>query len=242
MLPPKYLSPQPTPHTPSQNRLPFEGNPRGSPTNPFQTTLGTNRAPFASPATGTNTTPLAGAKETAGGQFANWDRRNPYPKTAEGKAAYEAAMQAWWERNGFNGRPTTENLIPLMPGTNRQARGTATHVDVTTMEIYASLTAPKTAPLRQRYRHKRGSGMPLAAARTERQGLRINKVMHPSSRWRTTTRTRSRLCQQAQTRETWGSRLHRGQTAGSQDKCLSKQHAPGRTRRHGGKQWQGRGA
>src|SRR6266481_6456219 len=103
------------------------------------------------------------------------------------------------------------------------------HVDVMTAEIYASLTALKTAPLHQRYRHKRGSGVPLAAARMERQWSWINKVMHPSSRWRSTTRTRSRLCQQAQTRETWGSRLHRGQTAGSQDKCLSKQHAPGRT-------------
>ena len=66
-----------------------------------------------------NTTPLVGAKETAGGQFANWDRRNPYPKTAEGKVAYKAAMQAWWERNGFNGRSTTEDLILLMPGTTQ---------------------------------------------------------------------------------------------------------------------------
>src|SRR6266481_5983549 len=116
------------------------------------------------------------------------------------------------------------------------------HVDVMTAEIYASLTALKTAPLCQRYRHKRGSGMPLVAARTERQWSQIDKVTHPSSKWRSTTRTRSRLRQQAQTREMQGSWLHRGQTAGSQDKCLRKQHTPGRTRRHGGKQWQGRGA
>ena len=50
-------------------------------------------------------------------QFANWDRRQPYPKTAEGKVAYEAALQAWWDRNRFNGRLTAANLLSLMPGT-----------------------------------------------------------------------------------------------------------------------------
>ena len=50
-------------------------------------------------------------------QFANWDRRQPYPKMTEGKAAYEAALQEWWDRNGFNGRATATNLLPLMPGT-----------------------------------------------------------------------------------------------------------------------------
>ena len=50
-------------------------------------------------------------------RFANWDRRQPYPKMTEGKAAYEAALQAWWDRNGFNGRATAADLLPLMPGT-----------------------------------------------------------------------------------------------------------------------------
>ena len=40
-----------------------------------------------------------------------------YVKTAEGKAAYETAMQAWWERNRFNARASIADLIPLTPGT-----------------------------------------------------------------------------------------------------------------------------
>ena len=51
-------------------------------------------------------------------QFTDWDRHNPYPKTTEGKATYETAMQAWWERNGFNGRASATDLIPLTPGTS----------------------------------------------------------------------------------------------------------------------------
>src|SRR6266481_5258197 len=47
------------------------------------------------------------------------DRRNPYPRTTEGKAAYETAIQAWWNRNGFNARATAADLIPLTPGTAR---------------------------------------------------------------------------------------------------------------------------
>ena len=115
--PPRYANPTPTPRTQTQNKPLLGSNPQNSPTNPFQTTPATNRGPFASPATGTNTTPLGMAREPASGPFANWDRRNPYPKTTEGKAAYEAAMHAWWERNGFNGRPTAADLIPLTPGT-----------------------------------------------------------------------------------------------------------------------------
>ena len=48
--------------------------------------------------------------------FANWDRCNPYPKTTEGKVAYEATIQAWWDRNGFNARATAADLISLTPG------------------------------------------------------------------------------------------------------------------------------
>ena len=50
-------------------------------------------------------------------QFSNWDMHQPYPKTAEGKAAYESALQAWWNRNGFNARATEADLLPLTPGT-----------------------------------------------------------------------------------------------------------------------------
>jgi len=63
------------------------------------------------------TTPPGRAKDTAGDLFTSWDWRFPYPKTTEGKAAYEMAMQAWWGRNGFNGTPTNVDLIPLTPGT-----------------------------------------------------------------------------------------------------------------------------
>ena len=82
-----------------------------------QATLGTNRNPFVSPATGTNAIPVQTATSQSNDRFANWDRRQPYPKTTEGKVAYETALQAWWDRNGFNGRATAADLLPLMPGT-----------------------------------------------------------------------------------------------------------------------------
>ena len=119
MPPPRYPNPPLTPRIPTQNRFPPNGNPQNSPTNPFQTTPNTNRAPFASPTIGTDTTPTGRAKESAGDPFANWDRRSPYPRTTEGKAAYETAIQAWWNRNGFNARATAADLIPLTPGTAR---------------------------------------------------------------------------------------------------------------------------
>jgi len=117
MLPPRYLNPVPMPCTPTQNRPPFNGNPQNSLTNLFQATPNTNWAPFGSPTTGAGATPTGRAKEMTGGPFENWDRRAPYPKTTEGKAAYETAMQAWWERNGFNSRATMADLILLSPGT-----------------------------------------------------------------------------------------------------------------------------
>ena len=69
------------------------------------------------PTTRTNATPPAKTQNRTNNPFANWDRRNPYPKTTEGKAAYEAVIQAWWDRNGFNTRATAADLIPLTPGT-----------------------------------------------------------------------------------------------------------------------------
>jgi len=66
---------------------------------------------------GTNTTPLGKAHEPTRDQFTDWDCQTPYPKTTEGKAAYEVAIQAWWERNGFNSRASAADLIPLTPGT-----------------------------------------------------------------------------------------------------------------------------
>ena len=117
MPPPRYANQIPAPRTPTQSKLVLDDNPRASPTNPFQATLNTNWGPFPSPATGTTAIPQAKTQNGTNDPFVNWDRRNPYPKTTEGKAAYEAAMQAWWERNGFNARPTATDLIPLMPGT-----------------------------------------------------------------------------------------------------------------------------
>ena len=65
----------------------------------------------------TNVTLPAKMRNGTSDPFVNWDRRNPYPKTTEGKAVYEAAMQVWWDRNGFNTRATAADLIPLTPGT-----------------------------------------------------------------------------------------------------------------------------
>ena len=107
----------PGPHTPTQNKLMPDDSHQASPTNPFQPTPSTNRGPFPSPTIGTNATPPAKMRNGTSSPFANWDRRNPYPKTTEGKVAYEATMQAWWDRNGFNARATTADLIPLTPGT-----------------------------------------------------------------------------------------------------------------------------
>src|SRR6266481_5875911 len=86
-------------------------------TNPLQRTPDTNRNLRMSPVTGTEAMPMGRMQGTACNQFMDWDRQNPYPKTTEGKVAYEAAIQAWWERNGFNGRANVTDLIPLMPGT-----------------------------------------------------------------------------------------------------------------------------
>src|SRR6266481_5851157 len=109
--PPRYQPAPPTPRTPTQNRMPFPSNPRS---NPFPMTPDTGRNP---PATGTNTTLPGKTREPTRDQFTDWDRRTPYPKTTEGKAAYEVAIQAWWERNRFNGRASAADLIPLTPGT-----------------------------------------------------------------------------------------------------------------------------
>ena len=116
-LTPKY-QPVPTmPRTPTPNKQQYAVMPgRSTPSAP-QATLGTNRNLFIPLATGTNAIPIRVATGQTNDQFANWDRRQPYPKTAEGKAAYEAALQAWWDRNRFNGRPTAADLLPLMLGT-----------------------------------------------------------------------------------------------------------------------------
>src|SRR6266481_3284752 len=93
--PPKYQNPPPTPWTPTQNKMPLNSHPRSSLNNPFQTTPNTSRAPFASPVVAMNNTPVGRAHESACDPLTNWDQCIPYPKTTEGKAAYEAAMQAW---------------------------------------------------------------------------------------------------------------------------------------------------
>src|SRR6266481_7596581 len=77
----------------------------------------TGRIPFVSPATSMTATPSGRTHKAAHDQFADWDRCIPYPKSAEGKATYEAAIQAWWGRNRFNGKATPVDLIPLTPGT-----------------------------------------------------------------------------------------------------------------------------
>ena len=119
--PPQYSAParrnQPvpaTPRTPAPNRQQYVPTPGR---NTLQATLGTNRNPFVSPATGMNTIPVRMVTGQSNDRFANWDRRQPYPKMTEGKAAYEVALQAWWDRNRFNGRATAADLLPLMLGT-----------------------------------------------------------------------------------------------------------------------------
>jgi hypothetical protein len=114
---PKYQQMPPTPRTPTQNRPMYETTPQKSPANPFQTTPVTNHNILPSPATGTNATPIGTNPHRNNDPSNNWDRRQPYPRTAEGKAAYEKALQAWWNRNGFNARATATDLLPLSPGT-----------------------------------------------------------------------------------------------------------------------------
>ena len=116
-LPPRYANQAPGLCTPMQNKLMPDDNHQASPMNPFRSTPSTNRGLFPSPTIGTNMTPPAKTWNRTNDPFANWDRHNPYPKTTEGKAVYEATIQVWWDRNGFNARATTADLIPLTPGT-----------------------------------------------------------------------------------------------------------------------------
>ena len=115
--PPRYANQTPGPHTPMQNKPMPDNNHQASPTSPFQPTPSMNRGPFPSPTIGMNATPPAKTRNGTNDPFMNWDRHNPYPKTMEGKVAYEAVIQAWWDRNGFNARVTAADLIPLTPGT-----------------------------------------------------------------------------------------------------------------------------
>ena len=115
---PQYSAPTPkhqpapmTPRTPVQNRQQYAATPGRSMLSAPQATLGTNRNLFISLAMGTNAIPIWTATGQTNDRFANWDRRQPYPKTAEGKVAYEAALQAWWDRNGFNGRRSEERRV-----------------------------------------------------------------------------------------------------------------------------------
>ena len=78
--------------------------------NALQVTPGTNRNTFVSPVTRTNAIPIQMAVGQSNNQSTNWDRHQPYPKMMEGKAAYEVALQAWWDRNGFNGRVMAANF------------------------------------------------------------------------------------------------------------------------------------
>ncbi len=102
-MPPSRYQTQPAmPWTPIHNKPPMESQPQNSPSNLFQPTPQASRNLFRMPAMGTNAMPIGRARETSTDQFSDWDQHNPYPRTTEGKAAYKAAMQAWWERNGFN--------------------------------------------------------------------------------------------------------------------------------------------
>ena len=111
-LTPKY---QPAPtmlRTPAQNKQQYAAMPGRSMPSAPQATLGTNRNLFISPATGTNAIPIWMVTGQTNDRFANWERWQPYPKTVEGKVAYEAALQAWWDRNRFNGRLTAGQPTP----------------------------------------------------------------------------------------------------------------------------------
>src|SRR6266481_476276 len=114
MAPPRYQSPPTTPRTP--NRQPYNNTCTGL-ANPLQRTPDTNCNLRMSPATGTEAMPMGRMQGTARNQFTDWDCWNPYPKTTEGKVAYEAAMQAWWERKRLKGKEKRTNSIPLLPAT-----------------------------------------------------------------------------------------------------------------------------
>src|SRR6266481_6294509 len=114
---PKYLLAQVTPKTPAQNRQPQTMATARNPLTMPQTTPGMGRNPFISPATGTNTIPIGTGTGQTNDPFANWDQSQPYPETVEGKTAYKMALQAWWNRNGFNGTPTAADMLQLMSGT-----------------------------------------------------------------------------------------------------------------------------
>ena len=104
--PPQYSAPAPRiqpvpvmPRTPALNRQQYVLMLGRNTPNAPQATPGTNRNPFVSPVTGTNAIPIQMAAGQSNDRFGNWDRRQPYPKTTEGKVAYETALQVWWDRN-----------------------------------------------------------------------------------------------------------------------------------------------